>query len=848
MKGLLRTLSTAAFTAMLLSSTTYGQSCDLIQDSYQNLTCRTNKSLRYTQSTNYDTFSVNGTIKVTLMEAAKKVGYGSETLATILLPKNNEGETPDIVSQINVDEWVKQSRLLISSNNNSDFNTIEDSQIIMAALEMLNETNPNSETKKALTNGLFQFMTEMIHEDRTAIKGIFQELKKTPIEKQVKEIVYQAIRKSQANSLSSALMVDPETAKLRKELEDLRALPETEENKNKITQVEASLEQRKLKLQQVYDHKNFQNSLQEARYALVIGTSLLGLKDPKMAKLINDIGNASITMISNLDKIMQPGAAMASLGPYAAMTTAGLQILNAFSDQKSPHQVILEELAKLSEQIFEMRKEMHERFDQIEEILGGMRKDFMYQFSLIHKYAHDQRQLSHQIRLLAKRNSDKIDTIGLKIDSYNRENRSIQFKRIINSCIKSRSRFSDRQKALPKVVHDQCISDLDHSINDVSHLQTFKGLVGIENNVTTLANELTKNAQDYHNLIGPLSAWSANNGYTATYNLPNPTIWMISTEAYLTVREDNQIYSENTDPYGLELETIRNAAIDIDQYIQELSQNDTLFTDLTTQYKYEHQNMYNKFFDFFKTALQRSYYDRLAKTIEVENLKKVDEIKKINEDITKEKKRIDVKISLIFRDAPNMEPKPGTIERLVDFTEIKRLRKLLKSKEDQIETANKRIEKIQKMTALELFNDFMFLEMEAEKKSAIKLVCFNTTIANLEATPFDGLDLYSHLTKAYAQLGLNTYMNTDYELMKALKTKRGLKDKNQFIEFLKYKLDNGLSVDKVAEVKKQDEANVESSIKHLLEIVNKGEDQPRHHIIDSTLKRIEKFTSKMDYL
>ena len=82
------------------------------------------------------------------MEAAKKVGYGSETLATILLPKNNEGETPDIVSQINVDEWVKQSRLIISSNSNSDFNTIEDSQIIMASLEMLNETNPNPETKK----------------------------------------------------------------------------------------------------------------------------------------------------------------------------------------------------------------------------------------------------------------------------------------------------------------------------------------------------------------------------------------------------------------------------------------------------------------------------------------------------------------------------------------------------------------------------------------------------------------------------------------------------------------------------------------------------------------------------
>ena len=131
-----------------MSSAAYGQNCDLIQDSYQNLTCRTNNSLRYTQNTNYDTFSVNEAIKITLMEAAKKVGYGSETLATILLPKNNEGETPDIVSQINVDEWVKQSRLIISSNSNSDFNTIEDSQIIMASLEMLNETNPNPETKK----------------------------------------------------------------------------------------------------------------------------------------------------------------------------------------------------------------------------------------------------------------------------------------------------------------------------------------------------------------------------------------------------------------------------------------------------------------------------------------------------------------------------------------------------------------------------------------------------------------------------------------------------------------------------------------------------------------------------
>lgn len=89
----------------------------------------------------------------------------------------------------------------------------------------------------------------------------------------------------------------------------------------------------------------------------------------------------SMTIMSKLDVVYS----LANLSNFANIGMAVLSMASLFKS-KGPNesQMILKAIQQISQQLFTMRKEMHERFDRIEEIMGKMFTLLISEFSEVH--------------------------------------------------------------------------------------------------------------------------------------------------------------------------------------------------------------------------------------------------------------------------------------------------------------------------------------------------------------------------------------------------------------------------------------------------------------------------------
>jgi hypothetical protein len=118
--------------------------------------------------------------------------------------------------------------------------------------------------------------------------------------------------------------------------------------------------------------------LDAANSALSIVTTLVGFKDPKLAKQISTVGQSLIKIGDSIHGWMKTVSTLSTLG--ASLSTvvmtgnvlgAVMSIVSLFGPQEPPiEQTILEEIGKLRQQVNELRVEMHTRFDQVDKQLN----------------------------------------------------------------------------------------------------------------------------------------------------------------------------------------------------------------------------------------------------------------------------------------------------------------------------------------------------------------------------------------------------------------------------------------------------------------------------------------------
>ncbi len=151
----------------------------------------------------------------------------------------------------------------------------------------------------------------------------------------------------------------------------------------------------KAKWQEVAKKKaeEYQLQLNAIQSSLSLITTIVGQFNPRSAKEIAVVGNASLQIGTALNGWIKATAGLDGLDKLTSLSTvvmtgnvlgAVVNIISLFGDsQPTPEEMILEEIGKLRQQVNELRVEMHDRFDRIDEGLNAIHTTMNERFNQI---------------------------------------------------------------------------------------------------------------------------------------------------------------------------------------------------------------------------------------------------------------------------------------------------------------------------------------------------------------------------------------------------------------------------------------------------------------------------------
>lgn len=139
---------------------------------------------------------------------------------------------------------------------------------------------------------------------------------------------------------------------------------------------------------------------------------------------IGIIGGACVKIAQSVTALQGLGTfSLAALNPMMAIGMAGLSILGAFAKQgPDPNKLILEAIRGLSEQVHTLRREMHERFDHLEQMLGKIMTKIIEGFCQLRIDNLQVKTMLKQIFGVLKEGQDNlqgsINTISNKLQTF----------------------------------------------------------------------------------------------------------------------------------------------------------------------------------------------------------------------------------------------------------------------------------------------------------------------------------------------------------------------------------------------------------------------------------------------
>lgn len=248
--------------------------------------------------------------------------------------------------------------------------------------------NPQKALKHILKNEQHNF------KDSLKVKNL---AKKVNLSEEDKTFIYKTVNKSiekltqetkdiqanQADIFSSLNQIDKHLKNQDKRLDGIDKQLKNHENKldNIEKNVNVLVKAHKDEQDEKEKQATFQNNLRICENTLAIASFIIGQSDPKAAAIVNTIGGCAMG-IAVAAMTPPPG-----IGTVVGVVAAALPMLGLFGgsgediDQKR-HEEIMEALATISEQISELGKQMHERFDLVHEHLQELDKNIGKQFNL----------------------------------------------------------------------------------------------------------------------------------------------------------------------------------------------------------------------------------------------------------------------------------------------------------------------------------------------------------------------------------------------------------------------------------------------------------------------------------
>lgn len=163
------------------------------------------------------------------------------------------------------------------------------------------------------------------------------------------------------------------------------------------------------------------------RSGVYLTSTLAGLIDPDLGRQVDAVGSAALSINESLQafetasKLGDGATQFGSLALTGNVVGAVFSVISAFGDQGSADEAILQEIAALRRQVEQVRREMHDRFDRVDQKLDAIYKGMVTGFfDLEVELSKQRRSLDLILDQLALQAESILGTQGLLLDEGDR--------------------------------------------------------------------------------------------------------------------------------------------------------------------------------------------------------------------------------------------------------------------------------------------------------------------------------------------------------------------------------------------------------------------------------------------
>lgn len=301
--------------------------------------------------------------------------------------------------------------------------------------------------------------------------------------------------------------------------------------------------------------------LDGSRSGVYVLSTLAGFIDPKVGHVIDVVGNTAIKIVESINRyaeVLASGVGTLAQGMGAAVLTgnllgAALGLFSLFgSSGPSPYEIIFDQLGKLSEQIDQLGKQMHERFDRVDQSLNviyetlvsgiqGVQYNLQQLDEKLNQIGETTQQIQQQIALIRNqltdiqgglsRIQDQLSGFELDAAAYAKAGFSLELRERVFSD----ARWTYRMPNDP-MPWERFQSSAEKYVAYAQQLAKETPFVSRVNSLDALMLE-----SDFTGILTNLNFWLAFGRNTlGNTNIPagevsDPFIWATAAEAYLTL-------------------------------------------------------------------------------------------------------------------------------------------------------------------------------------------------------------------------------------------------------------------------------------------------------------------------
>lgn len=358
----------------------------------------------------------------------------------------------------------------------------------------------------------------------------------------------------------------------------------------------------KAKWQEVMQKKAaaYQLKLQAASAGISIITTIAAQIDPKYAKDFSVTATASLKVADSINTWLKATAGLGAMDKIFSLSSvvmtgnvlgAVMNVVSLFGDsQPSPEQMILDEIGKLREQVNQLRVEMHERFDRIDQSLNSIYTTMHERFDQIdlqlgkingniQEVQQSLAELDLKLSRIERNNFEFLNALGRR-----------PLLEAINGGLGYQARTGQPMPYQPDFVN------FENTLHTWATIHAFDPLnAGPTQRDFSDAQTLSElNAYPFDANINYINGWLSAHGLPAISDkrLPSPRDWLFASRAYTQLALEWPDHMERIDPKRGE--ALSKIGMDLENAMRNLSTlhvmsntvgNQLLFSTVITNYQ-----------------------------------------------------------------------------------------------------------------------------------------------------------------------------------------------------------------------------------------------------------------------